>query len=540
MRSINILPEDLISKIAAGEVIERPVSVVKELLENSIDAGADRISIRLEKGGKRLIKIIDNGVGMSKEDLRLCVKRYATSKISSIDDLFNIRTLGFRGEAIPSIAAVSKLRITSKPHDQLIGHRIELEGGKFVSLEEVGAPSGTIVEVRDLFFNIPARRKFLKSDRVEMDRIVDTVIRLSLCNLSIGISLKHGNKMLFNLPVSDGFISRFSLLFGEEVAEYMQEKKGISEDMVITAYLTLPEASRPKVDRLFFYVNGRAIKSNLIMKALMDAYAERLIKGEYPQGAVFVDIDPKRVDFNVHPTKQEVRFQDEGRIYRAVFLCIKEMLHPLHPYLDPIANEGKMVSAEEGGQYGIPQLETPRVIGQLRSSYIICESRDGLLLVDQHAAHERILYEKLKGEVLNRKMPSQRLLEPYRIELKPMDADNLEEKRKMLLDLGIEIEPFGGNTFLLTSYPPILKRINWASFIEEILKDDSGNEIDSLLKEMACHAAVRAGEALSNEEMEALLEELYKTELPTNCPHGRPTLKQITYYELEKMFKRVV
>ena len=537
MRSINILPEDVIAKIAAGEVIERPASVVKELLENSIDAGADRISIRLEKGGKKLIRVVDNGVGMSKEDLYLCIRRHATSKISSADDLFHIRTLGFRGEAIPSIAAVSRLIITSKPHDQLVGHRIQVEGGEFISLEEAGTLSGTIVDVKDLFFNLPVRRKFLRSDKTELDHIIETVIRTSFCNLGINISLEHGKKTILSLPPSDGFIFRFSHIFGEELMDHMLEGREVSEDMVVTAFLSLPQSNRTRADRLFFYVNGRAVKDKLIMRALMDAYGERLMKGEYPQGGIFINMDPGRVDFNVHPTKQEVRFQEEGRIYRAVYSCIKKMLGT---YLDSAFHGTGSFSSEKEEQYVISRFDAIHIIGQLGQTYIICEDRNGILLVDQHAAHERILYEKLKHEILHGKIESQRLLEPHRIEFNHINWENIEKHLTLLSDLGVEIEPFGGNTFLITSYPAMLEKVDWPAFIEDVIKDDKMDKMDDILKIMACHAAVKAGDPLSKKEMETLLEELYKTELPTNCPHGRPVLKQITYTELERMFKRVV
>ncbi len=560
MRSINILPPEVIAKIAAGEVIERPASVVKELLENSLDAGADRISVALEKSGKRLIRVADNGVGMSKEDLSLCIKRHATSKIYTLKDLFCVKTLGFRGEALPSIASVSKVKITSKPHDHLFGHKLVVEAGKDLYLEETGAPSGTTVEVRDLFFNVPARRKFLKSDRTELGYVMDVFIKIALAHLNVHFSLEHNNKLLLNLPATEDPVSRFCLVFGEGLSESMKAGKKIGKDIFVAAYIS--DKTRRKSDRLFFYVNSRNIKDRLLLKTVLDACSERFVKGEYPQGMVFLNLNPKMVDVNVHPTKQEVRFQNESEVYGCVFECIKELFSFSRgkPSLKiqiqkkkekdkdtvlkrDIASEKNAVSEEEK-QYLISEfkLKKPHIIGQLRKTYIICEDEQGLVLIDQHAAHERILYEKLKNGFNSGEFSSvsQKLLEPYRIELSSEDTRNLNNKIDLLLNMGIEISHFGGNTFLITSFPPILKNINWDSFFSEILEENTEkiDSIEHLLKTMACHGAIKAGDLLSLEEMDALLKELYETELPYFCPHGRPVIKTISFQELEKMFKR--
>lgn len=532
MRSIRVLPNEVISRIAAGEVIERPASVVKELMENSIDAGADRIAVKIDKAGKRLIRVVDNGVGMSKEDLEMCVKRHATSKIYSLDELFSISTLGFRGEALPSIASVSKLRIISKPHNQLIGHKIEIEAGSFISLEETGAPDGTIVEVKDLFFNIPARRKFLRSERVEMSYLTDTFIRIALAYKGIHFSLEHGNKLLLNLPSTGDLIQRFCLIFGSELLDHIIEAKQSYKDLTLTIYLTTPEASRSKPDRIFFYVNGRNVRDKLIMKAVLDGYGERLAKGKYPQGMVFIDIDPKTVDVNVHPTKQQIRFQNESEVYEAVLSCIKKVFKIEQKYV--FLSSSYLLEKEE--QYSFPEFSLPKIIGQIKNTYIICEDKEGIVLIDQHAAHERIIYERLKKGFVSGKIESQRLVEPYRIELSPTDAIKLSEKIDMFLDIGIEIKPFGGNTFLLLSFPSILKQINWKSFISDLL--DSPASLEEVLKVMACHGAIKAGDKLNIQQMQSLIEELYRTELPQYCPHGRPVFKKITYLELEKMFMR--
>ena len=536
MKSIIILPKDIVSKIAAGEVIERPASVIKELLENSLDAGADRISVIIEKSGKKLIKVLDNGVGMSKEDLSLCIRRHATSKIQTLDELFCIRTLGFRGEALSSIASVSRLKITSKPHDHLFGHKIVVEAGKVLSLEETGSPSGTIVEVEDLFFNIPARRKFLRSDRSELGYVLDVFVRISLAYLNVHFSLEHNGKSLLNLPATEELVSRFCLVFGEELSGSIREGKKMGKEMLVSAYISDVKRKRP--DRLFLYVNNRSVKDRLLLKAVLDACEEKLGKGEYPQGVVFLNLDPKTVDVNVHPTKQEVRFQNESEVYSCVFRCIKEIFSTkIKPFS---ISHKKDTVLEEESQYLVSEFKKPHVIGQLGRTYIVCEDTQGLILIDQHAAHERVLYEKLKKDFDNGSLESQRLLKPHRVELNLEDIKNLNGKIELLLSIGIELSYFGGSTFLINSFPPILRNIEWEKFLNEVLRNDASkiDTIEHVLKTMACHSAIKSGDLLSLREMEALLEELYKTDPPYCCPHGRPVLKKISYEELEKMFKR--
>ncbi len=537
MGRIKILPKEVISRIAAGEVIERPASVVKELLENSIDADAKRISLEIERSGTRLIKVIDDGAGMTKEDLSLCIKRYATSKISSLEDLSHIRTLGFRGEALTSIAAVSKLSITSKPHNQLIGHKIIAEAGKEISLKVIGAPSGTIVEVRDLFFNIPARRKFLRASKTETSKIMDTFIRISLSHLHIHFSFKNNERLILNLPPTDDPLSRFSLIFGEEMIEHMKKRRERHDRIDVAVCISDSEMKRSRPDRLFFYVNGRNIKDKLLMKAVIEGYGERLMRREYPQGMVFIEIDPELVDVNVHPTKREVRFHDEEYVYEAVSRCVRNaFLFSDRPSFYFVEIKEGLIKEEE--QKYIPACEIPRIIGQIKDTYILCEDKEGIILIDQHAAHERIIYEKLKRDLKDRNIKSQRVAEPYRVELNPIDSEILFEKIDSLLEIGIDITPFGGNTFLISSFPLILKDLNWKSFLDEIIKEGKSISLDNILKAMACHTAIKAGESLNLDEMKNLVKELYKTSLPSHCPHGRPTIKKITYSELEKMFKR--
>ena len=572
MNTIRILPENVASQIAAGEVIDRPASVVRELIDNSIDAGAERISIRIEKGGKGLIKVNDSGAGMSRDDLLLCVERHATSKIETAADLFSVKSFGFRGEALPSIASVSRTEIISRPRDQLAGHRLKVEGGKLISIKEAGAPEGTIVEVRNLFYNIPARRKFMRAVKTETDHIIDVLSRIALSFPGIAFKLEDAGKTIMNLPASDQHMHRLSALMGGKVAGSMIEVRERNHALSIRAYLAPPDLSRTRGDRLFVYVNHRNIRDRLVTKAILEGYGQRLMKGQYPQAVIFIETDPSMVDVNVHPTKQEVRFHESRDVFRSIVSTVEKALgQNLNPYpsLQPrdeendFQNQGVRFTSEPAWNYsrtvqsqtGPPKSEaltqplfkeTPQVIGQLGNTYILCQVRGGLLMVDQHAAHERIVYETLKNGVNNSRIEAQTLLMPYRLELTTKEKRIALKRRSQLDRFGIELDHFGGNTFLLRSVPAILKNIQWDSFFSEFiteLEDDELEEgvfLDKVLTVMACHGAIRAGQSMNHHEINHLLSQLQETEIPTNCPHGRPIFKHFTYYEIEKMFKRVI
>lgn len=576
MNTIKVLPEEVASQIAAGEVIDRPASVVRELLDNSVDAGAQRILIRIEKGGKRLIKVSDNGIGMGEDDLLLCVERHATSKIQTLEDLFFAGTLGFRGEALPSIGAVSRMEIISRPAEAVSGHRLRIYGGKVEGVEEAGSPAGTIVEVRDLFFNVPARRKFLRAERTETGHIIDVISRLALAFPDVGFKLEDGDKTVLNLPDNEDLRNRVFRTMGREVSESLMEIKEECEDLSILAYLAPPELSRSRGDRLFVYANGRNIRDRLINSAVFEGYGQRLMKGRYPQGLVFINVDPTAMDVNVHPTKQEIRFQDPGKVYKCIFSAIERKLSRFSSGVSEVEREVKRLADSqeappfflsepaispylgelEKGVYPEKGISLPeeqkrigkdlRVIGQLGNTYILCEGLQGLLLIDQHAAHERIVYEDLKNALGAGGIESQGLLVPVKLEFAPKEARILQERGSELKDYGITVEHFGGNTFLLQSVPALLSRyIQWETFINELLPQlekaglNQVDFIDELLTVMACHGSVRAGQELTREEMEHLIRDLNATILPTNCPHGRPVFRHLTYYELEKMFKRV-
>jgi len=545
--------------------------VVRELIDNSIDSGASRILIKIENGGRNLIRVADNGAGMDRDDLLLCAERHATSKINELSDLFSVRTLGFRGEAIPSIAAVSRMAITSRTPDQLAGFRLKLQGGKIKEIEETGAPLGTTVEVKDLFFNTPARKKFLRSAPTETDHVVDTLSRIALPFTKLSFRLDDRDKILLSLPSVDSDVSRLSALFGHEVAGSMIPMMKEIQGLRLSGYLSPPEWDRARGDHLFMYVNRRSVRERLLTHAVIEGYGSRLMKGRYPYAVIFIEIDPALVDVNVHPAKQEVRFHQNRLVHEAVKTVVEEILRQKAAALFRVpssASEGAMERVgrieEPIGEYAStpaevtisrePELqvqlmikESPVVLGQLKETYILCETKEGLLLVDQHAAHERRVFEKLKKSYDSATLECQPFLIPPTVEFSPSESRTILKKMEELSQLGITLEHFGGSTFMVRSVPNILVDVHWESFLREILPllEEQGavkgdQVVESLLSLMACHGAIRAGQRLSKEEMIALVEQLDEVEVPTNCPHGRPVFKRLSFYEIEKMFRRVL
>ncbi|MFC1884073.1 DNA mismatch repair endonuclease MutL [Thermodesulfobacteriota bacterium] len=573
MSQIRILPEKVASQIAAGEVIERPASVVRELVDNSIDAGADRISILIEKGGKRRIKVSDNGTGMNRDDLLLCVERHATSKIESASDLFCIKSLGFRGEALPSIAAVAKIEITTRLSTEISGHRLRVEGGKFLKIEETGCPQGTVIDVRSLFFNVPARKKFLRADRTETGHISENILKMALPYKNISFRLDDAARNVVNLPASSQLLPRISSIMGRRVAESMVEVEEENAELSLKAYLAHGELSRGRGDRLLVYINGRNVRDRMVNKAILESYGQRLMKGRYPQAVVMLNIEPDKVDVNVHPAKHEVRFLNTNKVYETIISAVGKALKPkAQVFMDSPGDLTDYSDVQQSFQhkvletalpYGmdehkweISEAETPedkgvpekgvKIIGQLRNTYILCELQDGFLILDQHAAHERIVFETLKRGILESGIESQTLLIPYELEFTLKERDIFFEKGDQLGRFGIEIEHFGGNTFLLRAVPVLLENVHWDSFFSEVLlrigeeNPSAEADIDGILSIMACHGAIRAGQRLMREEMEHLVRQIQEMELPTNCPHGRPIFKFFRFYEIEKMFKRVL
>ena len=576
---IRILPEKVATQIAAGEVIERPASVVRELIDNSVDAGAEKIFVAVANGGKSLIRVVDDGAGMERDDLLLCLERHATSKIRSVSELFTIKTLGFRGEALPSIAAVSKMDILSRRPEALSGYRLKAAAGRIKSLEETGAPAGTTIEVRELFFNTPARKKFLRASGTETDHILDAFARIALPFDAIHFRLDEGDRTLLNLPASVSEINRLSALFGRDVAGSMIENSLEQGSFRVRCYAASPGVCRSRADRIFVYVNRRNVRDRLLTHAVMEGYGQRLMKGKYPQVAVFMDMDSSLVDVNVHPTKQEVRFQESRGVHDAIRLVIDRALgEKVYRFSEAKAvPEAELSSprqavfsmAERAPDYrwerpesdGPPSGEVreasadrPRligdrleIIGQLKNTYLLCQSEDGFLIIDQHAAHERVLYEKLRRSVAQSGVETQAFLIPPSLDFPPKEARILSRHMDQLRSLGIEIDPFGGDTFLVRAVPAAMVHADWTAFLKDlspILEKNpdfsSGDALDAMVTVMACHGAIRAGARLAPEEMGHLLRDLDGADLPSHCPHGRPIFRKFTFYEIEKMFKRVV
>jgi DNA mismatch repair protein MutL len=586
MNIIRVLPEQVASQIAAGEVIDRPAAIVKELMENSIDARADRITVRIEQGGKRLIKVSDNGIGMSRDDLLLCVERHATSKLRKADDLSRVSSLGFRGEALPSMAAVSRLQITSLPKDEMIGHRLRISGGKVLDISESGAPPGTSVTVEDLFFNMPARRKFLRTHRTEQTHIMDGFIRSAVPFSDIHFSLADGTKKILTLYPSSDPRERLSGLLGREVSRSMVEGGVRMEGIEITLYAAPSDFSRNRGDRIYAYVNRRNIRDRLVTRAIMEGYGQRLMKGKFPQIVLFIEMPPGQVDVNVHPTKQEVRFRETQKVFQAVVSAVHRAFSPVPGTRTPVGpgppspvwkgeptpkeaphlpfTRGVSTLGESPGPYARDASEWRvafddskpdagpslppghQIIGQLGNTYILCQIDDGLLLIDQHAAHERIVYERLIRAIQSSGIQSQTLLIPHELTLSSKDKEIALTWEAQLHALGLDLGHFGGDTFILRAVPAMLQDVNWEAFISQLLTELTEGQpgqtaiMEKAIIVMACHGAIRAGQRMSHEEMARLLNELSEMNLPTNCPHGRPICRQLSYRELEKMFKRVV
>ena len=560
MPQIKILPFDLRNKIAAGEVIERPASVVKELIENSIDAGSTDIRIDVLYGGKHLIRVSDNGYGMDKEDALLCFERHATSKLATEDDLFNIKTMGFRGEALSSIASVSKVKLITGLKDSPSGVSIEIHGGEVKEIRD--SPSiGTSIEVRDLFFNTPARKKFLKSNSTELFHIIDIVTKEALSHWEIGFRLISDNKETMNIPLSSGPKERIMQVYGEEFLIGLIEANAETDGIKMISYITKGDNFRNMKSHQFIFINKRPIKDHSISHAVYHAYEGILPRDKHPIFFLFIDIDPRKVDFNVHPTKREVRFEDKESIYRFVNNCIREAvrgeraeytrqfieipaMHSLNPFVDTYeiacfqqdSSHASVISENLEFTYK-PHL--PFIY--LGDTFIALSGRGGLILMDHHAAHERILYEKfLKGVNLN----SHLLLFPKQVKLSHKEYRVVLENVQILKDFGIEADDFGHDTIIVRSLPDILKEADIRGILADIAScmlegippDKSFKE--ALAAKIACHSSIRGKEILNQEEISSLMADLEQTEHPEQCPHGRPTRIFLSLDDLKKMFKR--
>ncbi len=654
---IRQLSSSVINKIAAGEVIERPASVAKELMENAIDSGATRIDVVIEQGGVDLVRVVDNGCGISPEELPLAVASHATSKIRDADDLFSVRTLGFRGEALASIAEVSRTIIRSRTADADAGAELEIVGGRLGEVTPCGAPQGTTVEIHNLFFNTPVRRKFLRATQTEMGHTTEMFTRLALAYPHVHFTLRHGTKLVHDLAPTDRLTTRVANFFGEELANDLLWVESYDGPVRVFGYVARPSQSRGNARLQYLFLNGRSIRDRALQHALGEAYRGLLLTGRYPICFLQIAMPPEAVDVNVHPTKLEVRFQDGGRVYsqllgtlRTKFLTI-DLTAKLQPttsadqaasamddgvaaqvrrdlvawaqgelstavqarstaggavadrsekgtigdagdddpfnfpqprnlplslhqlerpltapgprtaadapnsgYVEQRRTNGSLSSAESqaangrnDGPYALSNDTSARPSAiQLHNRYLIAETADGMVVIDQHALHERVLYEQIREKVLAGAMECQRLLVPEPVDLGPAEAAAVLSARETLARLGVEIEPFGGDTILITSYPAMLANLRpvevLRELVDKLMADGKTPErrdlLDELLHMISCKAAIKAGDRLSQEEVSALVQQRHLYQDSHHCPHGRPTALVFTRDELDRQFKR--
>src|SRR6266481_6086880 len=619
MSRIRWLPDTVASQVAAGEVVQRPASVVKELIENSIDAGARKIEIMIHRGGISLVRVVDDGLGMDRDDALLSLERHATSKIRSAADLQAIGTLGFRGEALPSIASVSRFRLTSREPNAIAGTEVIVNGGKIDIVRDGGEAPGTQVEVRSLFYNLPARRKFLRSENTESRNIEHQIHLQAIGHPRIAFSLLRDDRLVFQLPETAALSDRIRDLYGSELLERLIQVDGnASAKVQISGLIGQAGLSRQTRAQQLIFVNGRAIESGLITAAIREGYHTALMKGQYPVTFLFLDLDPAAVDVNVHPAKREVRFRDPTGVREVIVRCIQQTLeggraewqdkfrapvsspttiarkaapnltlrpevpapeesHRELPHLAPPAGHRvtggathrDAASSEIVGQ--AQRLPAPRdqlasdalalqqharkaaqqefqIIGVLSKLYVLMENADGLVLVDQHAAHERILFEELRRRMEEQGVPSQKLLITQTFELPPRDTDWIEQNMSILQKMGIGIESFGPNTFKIDSLPGFLNVTDGVQFMRKVIEkvkraSDRSSPLrlgEEMIAKSVCRHAVKANDPLRYLEVEKLIQDLLECDLPYCCPHGRPTMIQISNAELEKKFGRKV
>jgi DNA mismatch repair protein MutL len=557
---IQVLPEDLINKIAAGEVVERPASVVKELIENSIDAKATRINIDIQDAGRKMIRISDNGHGMTKEEVKLSIERHSTSKINKLDDLFNIQSLGFRGEALPSIASVSIFEIITQT-DNGSGTSIKMDGGKEQLVKEIGAPKGTTITIKDLFYNTPARKKFIKSPATEMGHIGNIISKYALAYPGIAFQLIFDGKPMLNTPGTGKLKDAAIAIYGVDLVKQLVETEHNFKHGKVYGLVSLPTLTRVDKSYETFFVNHRYVRNFLLNRALEDGYRTLIPNNRYPIAILFVDIDPKQVDVNVHPAKREVKFVKTNEVMQAIREAVRAGLSELikdNPIIErpeeqswnpgmadvlfPRVEQSPGSIAEETFEVSAVQPLFP--IYQYKETYLICTDGEDLVLLDQHAAHERIIYDRLNKQGIDNK--KQGLLIPENIELASKEKTLLVNNLEQLQDYGFDIEDFGNNTFIIRSVPAVSSKIPAKQLLIDIISDlsnlgkSSQLEIkkENMRKLIACHSAIKAGDKLNTQEMNQLIKDLYTTENPLTCPHGRPTMVRITEEHLKKQFGR--
>ena len=612
MPKIRLLSQHLINQIAAGEVVERPASVAKELIENSLDAGAKQITLEIEDGGKKLIKVTDDGCGMEPEDIALAVTAHATSKLQNENDLFAIKTLGFRGEALASIAVISQLEIVSRTKNRDEGFRLAVSGGQQKAAQPAAAAEGTTISVRNLFFNTPARRKFLRTTNTEMGHILEQFTRIALANTNVQMTLTHNGRLVHKLSAGQPTERRIAALFSEELAQSLIPVRREHADMKIRGLAATPRQSRAAGQWQYVFVNGRNIRDRFVNHAIKQGYQGLLEINKQPVVFLFIEMAPEMLDVNVHPAKTEVRFANSNAVHSQVVAAIRDQL--LNSDLSTPLQEDKTQDRGENDrenqqqrqqnirqamsdffksappppwpsqnrpEYSKPQQyrhdtayasrstekiqpipqtavnseriaqhetlsEKQRRFIQIHDSYLVAQSDDGLIIVDQHALHERIIFQQLKELIEKGPLPSQRCLIPETVDLKAEQMAFIEKSTELLAELGIELEQFGPRTVAIQAYPTAIERVGSAKIIPDMLDiivsragQISREELlHQVLDTMACKAAVKAGDRLTDSEIENLLGQLEKVERSSHCPHGRPTTIRLSKAQLEKQFKR--
>ena len=610
MSRIRILSDHLANQIAAGEVVERPASVVKELLENSLDAGSTRIAVQVEGSGSRLLRVMDNGMGMDEDDVLLCLERHATSKLQEETQLGAIVTLGFRGEAIPSIASVSRLTILSRPDDSPVGTRAEVRYGTLHAVHEDGCAKGTLVEVKNLFGNIPARKKFLKSGRTELFHIEEVIKNQALANPGVAFSLQVEGRQSLDYPVSADLEGRMRAVFRYQ--DRLLELRGTDDgnDTGLNGFLLMPESVSSSSARLRLLVNGRAVQDRMIRHGVVEGLQGFLMKGHSPAGVLILELPADEIDVNVHPAKREIRFRRSQDVHRFVSGTVRQAVRDYQEqkrselFTTPAPGEqrravppstapsftprsipfGAGASASgprqvRAAQPAVVESREPEVlpepfepppvpapgergeqdqqeenpgglslIGQLLDLYLLCEKDGQLLVIDQHAAHERILYGKLRQAYLDSNVPSQNLLFPVTVELGPDHCELIDSRREILSQLGLEVAHFGQSTYVVKAVPALISRLSPADILCETLDALRGADrqkdegipaaVDALFASVACKAAIKAGNSLQPEEMLELLHQMEESEVFSHCPHGRPVIKTFSRAEIEKWFHR--
>jgi DNA mismatch repair protein MutL len=600
---IVVLPESLSSKIAAGEVVERPASILKELLENALDAGATDITVELEKGGRGSIKVIDNGEGIESAEAPLAFERFATSKIYHFDDIYKVRSYGFRGEALPSIGAISRVEMVTRKASSLSGARVIVEAGELKSVAETGCPVGTSVWVNHIFDPVPVRKKFLKTEATEQGYCMDVITRTALSRPEVRIRVVAHGREILNVPATGDISERGSLVLGTDFIDHMLPVKGVKGGMTVHGFASKPDFTRSSAKQLYYFVNKRFIRDYLLNHAVMTAYRRLIEAKKYPAAVLFIDLPTGDVDVNVHPAKMEVRFRNPREIYDIIVETLVHALADIAPassgekggtmpegYGERVQEALKRYTVASGSgklffnktltDYPKPRLAFGQIrenaasrgpakeirveqeipgkglnfadleyIGQFAGTYLLFSSSDGLILIDQHAAHERILYDKLKMEAARpgEKMMSQRLLMPEVASLSPGEFAVIVESMKVLEAMGIEAEPFGENTVIVKAVPAILSDVEPKELFFEILEELSNAERTLGLEErqeklfalLACKGAVKANQKLSEPEVTRLCRDLDATRFSSTCPHGRPVYVSFSLRDIERMFKRI-